>query len=306
MCVNSSHIVPCRRAAHYYRNMPRFSPSRWHSRRQSQCKSSSTCQPSPSDLSSCADTSSAAEFSVLSDESFTPFRATVLPVSSGDHLSLAMPSHSSCSAFRTALLARPSRSREVVVNTGARFKLLPTPSGGSCGFLAVAWALLIAGIPGACGNPSAMRNVLATHVCSNREVYVTALQEHGYSVSGDTVESADRNREEATGSTWLDKVALFERSVVVGGIDGHWLGQYWGDLEILALARALQITIDLYTFDTNLQQVRQYFRARCEEGKYVELTVSLLFTGKADSGHFDLLQEISPKQAFRCRFGKRL
>lgn len=218
---------------------------------------------------------------------------------------LSQPFHESCGDFRSALLALSPRSRIVVVDTGAKFRLVPTPQGGSCGFLAVAWALLILAAPGGCGNPALIRKEVALHVRDNREGYARMLRDHHSALVENAEHNTDGNDKGRDLDCWIDRVILFESSVQVGGINGHWLGQHWGDLEILALARALRITIDLYAFDMHLQRVRRYFRADGSSECAETMVVSLLFTGKADCGHFDLLQEVLTKHSFRPRWSRR-
>uniref|UniRef100_A0A7S0ZEQ9 OTU domain-containing protein n=1 Tax=Timspurckia oligopyrenoides TaxID=708627 RepID=A0A7S0ZEQ9_9RHOD len=82
-----------------------------------------------------------------------------------------------------------------------------------------------------------------------------------------------------------DSDALCE-SVMQKGRNGHWLGDRWGNMEILALARALGVCIELYSYDANLGGIRCY--ERYDFGKQ---HIGLLFSGGSAGGHFDLLMK---------------
>ncbi|PXF46122.1 hypothetical protein BWQ96_04128 [Gracilariopsis chorda] len=142
-----------------------------------------------------------------------------------------------------------------------------TPSGGDCGFHAISWALLH--LSGPTLSSTDVRRKLSTHVRQNTAFYSDLLRRQGHWELADETANA---------------VATFSRSVLMEGVNGHWLGQMWGEIELLALAKAFTVCVELYCFEVAPQQLRRY--ARFEEGKRV---VRLLFTGSAQAGHFDVL-----------------
>lgn len=173
-------------------------------------------------------------------------------------------------AFRHAQAShRATSSRRLIPLQKCRLRLTATQAGGNCGFQAAAWALIHFGIGGNAMCSTRVRELLAEHVRATRDFYVRRLVEVGI------VPAVPAAR---------DSVDAFCSEVRRQGIHGHWLGQMWGGLEIVALARALGVCVELYAFDVDAQRVRLY--QKVEEGKKV---VALLFTGEAGAGHFDLL-----------------
>jgi len=79
----------------------------------------------------------------------------------------------------------------------------------------------------------------------------------------------------------------FSESVVRSGMKGHWLGEKWGGMELLALSKALEITIEMFTYSADLRSIVSYERLCGGTKAYA----GLLFTGPATGGHFDLLME---------------
>ena len=145
------------------------------------------------------------------------------------------------------------------------------PMGGNCGFVAVSWALLIAGrLPGNDVSGRWVRAALAAHVAAQAGFYAEKVDEARV-VSGSKGEAEK-------------SVQAFVRGVREDGLKGHWLGQMWGFLEIFAVARAFNLNVELYAFDVGSQKVRLYHQQN--EGKHC---VALLFSGQAEGGHFDLL-----------------
>lgn len=143
--------------------------------------------------------------------------------------------------------------------------------GGNCGFVAVSWALLIAGrLPSNDTSGAWVRRSLAAHVSAQAWFYAAKLVEWRVLAGGPT---------EAAGS-----VREFVRKVGEEGLRGHWLGQMWGFLEIFAMAKAFRLNVELYTFDVASQKVRMYHQQN--EGK---VRVAMMFSGQAEGGHFDLL-----------------
>ncbi|CAN8075281.1 unnamed protein product [Agarophyton chilense] len=176
--------------------------------------------------------------------------------------------HESASAYRTWLCeAAASSSRRHVRLACGVHTMTATPAGGDCGFHAIAWALLQ--LSGAALSASAVRAALARHVASHAALYAKLLRRQGHAASPHAAAAA---------------VALFTRNVLVEGVRGHWLGQMWGEIELLALAKAFVVSVELYCFDVSAQRLRQY--ASFDEGRNV---VRLLFTGAARAGHFDAL-----------------
>lgn len=180
--------------------------------------------------------------------------------------------HASSAAFRHAVVHGSSSSKlTLTLSCGRVVELAPVPMGGNCGFVAVSWALLIAGrLPSNDTSGGWVRRWLASHVAAQASFYAAKLVEWRVVAGG---------AEEATAS-----VKEFVRKVGEEGIKGHWLGEMWGFLEIFAIARAFWLNVELYTFDVANQKVRMYHQQN--EGK---VTVAMLFTGQAEGGHFDLL-----------------
>lgn len=156
-------------------------------------------------------------------------------------------------------------------------ELLAMPMGGDCGFQAVGWALLVSGrICGQGSNGMYIRNKVAEHVWNDRVYYAAKVSQMGF---GEDAESL---------------VVSFVKDVRKGGLEGHWLGSLWGGLELCAVARCFELCVELYGWDVETQSVKRYWEVN--EGKNV---VRLLFSGKAEAGHFDLLLE-------RVRWGRAL
>lgn len=159
------------------------------------------------------------------------------------------------------------------------------PMGGNCGFVAVSWALLIAGrLPGNDVSGTWVRRTLARHVAAQAGFYAEQLAQWGVVQGG---------REAGE-----DSVRGFVVRVREDGVKGHWLGEMWGFLEIFAVARALAVNVELYVFDVASQRVRMYHQQN--EGKDC---VALLFSGQAKGGHFDLLLPV--KRAGEGWLGRR-
>lgn len=162
----------------------------------------------------------------------------------------------------------PSKRRIHLANSSHTLEFIAIPPGGDCGFIAVAWSLLIHGLlPPTQSNGNIIRERLARHVQDEKEFYAGRLREWGLG-----------------GEDEMGSVNEFVREVRQGGLDGHWLGQMWGGMEIWAVGRCCGVGIELYSWDVAEQKVRRYWRV-CE-GKDV---VSLFFSGDAAGGHFDLL-----------------
>lgn len=163
---------------------------------------------------------------------------------------------------------------------GSLLRLVCTIAGGDCGFEAIAWGIAIT--QGNGPNCRQVRRILAQHVYSNRDVYIQACGN-------------------------ANQVDEFCHNVLKTGLLGHWLGACWGALEIVAVARALHITIRVYTFDVRSQKFRCYFEEVA--GPADQPPVRLLFTGDADRGHFDCLipeaKSILPA-LWRRRFVRKL
>lgn len=185
---------------------------------------------------------------------------------------LAPEYHASSAAFRHAMVHGHSSSKLTLKLSCRRVvELAPIPMGGNCGFVAVSWALLIAGrLPSNDTSGGWVRRSLAAHVAAQPSFYAAKLVEWRV-VAGGTEAAAASVKE-------------FGRKVGEEGIKGHWLGQMWGFLEIFAIARAFRLNVELYTFDVTSQKVRMYHQQN--EGK---VTVAMLFSGQAEGGHFDLL-----------------
>ncbi|OSX73893.1 hypothetical protein BU14_0320s0004, partial [Porphyra umbilicalis] len=88
----------------------------------------------------------------------------------------------------------------------------------------------------------------------------------------------------AEGDECTRRVAAFSHRVLVGGLRGHWLCGEFGTLELSALATALALHIEVYTWDARRQAVRAYFGEAAGD-----TWVGLFFSGAALTGHFDLL-----------------
>jgi len=186
----------------------------------------------------------------------------------------AAPKFGSDVAARAYLVRqRVCSSKRALYSTDGEFlRLIPTKSGGDCGFEAIAWGLQISQGYG----PSAadLRKLVSRHVLAQKDSYTSAA-----------------------GGCEKD-VETFANNVLKTGLDGHWLGAQWGALEIVAVSRTVGCTLKLYTFDTKLQKFRSYFEEN--NNNYIntntnnnnntkEISVRLLFTGEADRGHFDCL-----------------
>ncbi|KAI0567643.1 polyketide synthase family protein [Gracilaria domingensis] len=177
-------------------------------------------------------------------------------------------SHPTALSYRRWLCEVPPSSsrRHVRLPTGVH-SMTATPAGGDCGFYAMAWALLHFNGPSL--SATCVRRKLAQHVKQQATFYAQLLRRHGQAQS----------RQHAS-----DSVSDFTRNVLMEGVHGHWLGQMWGEIELLALAKAYLVCVELYCFEVSSQSLRRY--AHFEEGKRV---VRLLFTGDARAGHFDAL-----------------
>lgn len=185
-------------------------------------------------------------------------------------------------AFRDALCAsRRRRTRTLIVTTSDETRRLfkEVDMDGNCGFQAVAKGLKALGI---------LRKSEATHM-----VVRERLMHH---VKDETVFYAQklaswRQMEDRTISedeAWdmgLESVEKFLESVMQGGIQGHWLGSMWGGIELMAVARAFDVHIEVFTYCTLKHEVKKYEEHNTESAG----VVSLFFAGCASGGHFDLL-----------------
>lgn len=79
-------------------------------------------------------------------------------------------------------------------------------------------------------------------------------------------------------------IQAFGSDILREGLNGHWLCESFGPLEIMAIAGVYDVRIEIYTYCTRSGMVRLY-----QEAGEGDATISLLFSGKNSSGHFDLL-----------------
>lgn len=187
------------------------------------------------------------------------------------------PSHAHGPAARAYLVSvRASSSHRLVTDAsgGPPLRFVATRAGGDCGWEAISWGLLVA--RGSSPSGTRIRAFARAHVRSERTAYADACGVP-------------------------EQVDEFLASVTRTGLSGHWLGQTWGALELVAVARALSCTVRLYAWCPTTQGVRSYFEESA--GKDV---VRLLFTGSAERGHFDvLLEEPVRKKGFTARWRAR-
>ncbi|KAA8498364.1 hypothetical protein FVE85_5949 [Porphyridium purpureum] len=141
----------------------------------------------------------------------------------------------------------------------------PMHSDGNCGFNAIAAAMTRHGRPiDALGVRTALQRELQT----NRLFYRQEAR----------INEAFRYQRASVSTGKL--ITLVGQN----GPNGFWLGSAWGPMEVLAIAKALGVTIELMSFDRNGTQVRSYAKYT-----YGDAWIGLLFTGKHDHGHFDML-----------------
>lgn len=184
-------------------------------------------------------------------------------------------SYESALAYRMSLVSHPLTSSHRLIDIGQSvYRFMATPSGGDCGFYAIAWALNQGRKAYAFFSPTQIRRALSAQVLQNRHFYETQV----------TAKYLENSHDDA-----CESVSKFSRNILQEGRTGHWLGQMWGDLELLVVARTFNCRIQLYTFDTNGQIVRPY--ASFNEGKK---SIAIFFSGCADAGHFDALLHHNP------------
>jgi len=178
---------------------------------------------------------------------------------------------------------------------GNRLRFVPIVSDGSCGFAAIAKGVNLCGMDAASGEVSDDCDSFVTDKSSggssggSSPVKITAMRVRK-SIRDEVQEHKEFYDSEAKtndGFRYLRKRCsddTFCSSVVNAGACGHWLGSKWGHMEIVAAARAFRITIELYTFDEDSQELRMY-----EDVKHGPLKIGLLYSGLCDTGHYDLL-----------------
>lgn len=185
--------------------------------------------------------------------------------------------YASAAEFRSAITASsPSSSRRMLQAEGDTFRFTATPTGGDCGFHTIAWALNAhqTGMPTNLLTAIDIRRKLSIHIRQDADFYTERLQTIGIASSN---EEAQRS------------ITRITDSVLQPGVHGHWLGQVWGDVELLAIARLFRCRLQLFTFDVTMQAVRRY--ASFNEGKR---TICVFFSGRANAGHFDMLLMYNP------------
>lgn len=153
---------------------------------------------------------------------------------------------------------------------GKKYRLVTVPGDGNCGFQALAAginSLREEELEGSEGGLSAkdVRGVLRKELEAETEFYQEKLEEFGL----------DANT--------LQRLLI---DVSAGGFDGHWLGAHLGEMEVMMLARALGLRVDVFTNDNGREVVRCY-----QTHDYGKGSVGLLYTGSSENGHFDLLVE---------------
>lgn len=178
---------------------------------------------------------------------------------------------------------------------GRSMELAPVPKNGNCGFQAIAWGLMHVDIlQGDEAYSLNVRQKLANHVTEDGEFYASKLVEFGMVDTSDCEEGEERSRA-------FECIEDFKDGVLREGLDGHWLGESFGSLELLALARVYGVKIEVYTYCTRSDSVKMYQ----ETGKGSQ-TVSLLFSGECASGHFDLLGRDSRRSERLREWWKRV
>eukprot|EP00182_Erythrolobus_australicus_P004274 CAMPEP_0185834196 /NCGR_PEP_ID=MMETSP1353-20130828/4698_1 /TAXON_ID=1077150 /ORGANISM="Erythrolobus australicus, Strain CCMP3124" /LENGTH=319 /DNA_ID=CAMNT_0028532585 /DNA_START=123 /DNA_END=1079 /DNA_ORIENTATION=+ len=157
-------------------------------------------------------------------------------------------------------------------------ELIPIAKDGNCGFNSIATALRLSAKRTAPGNADfvyattqQVREALREEVSSNRAFYE---------------ELAARNAAFAFCLAESGGIDAFAAHVLRGGLDGHWLGEKWGSVELLALARALKITIEVFTQTESEVERGISFRGYERICGGHKAFCGLLFSGPATGGHF--------------------
>uniref|UniRef100_A0A7S1XFW6 OTU domain-containing protein n=1 Tax=Compsopogon caeruleus TaxID=31354 RepID=A0A7S1XFW6_9RHOD len=176
--------------------------------------------------------------------------------------------------FRRHLMMGDARRRILYIPGTAQgqvevFRFIPIAMDGSCGFAAVAKG--VNAVKGMKFTPDKLRLL---------------LRDQARSTSGFFAEEMARNAAyrfcvEEGGCTLDD----FAASVVRKGVAGHWLGEKWQMVEVMALARVMQIRIDVFTYDEKCRILRRHDELNTSEAQ----CIGLLFSGPPSGGHFDLL-----------------
>mmetsp|Transcript_8817 Transcript_8817/g.12871 ORF Transcript_8817/g.12871 Transcript_8817/m.12871 type:complete len:218 (-) Transcript_8817:135-788(-) len=153
---------------------------------------------------------------------------------------------------------------------GRRYKLVSIPGDGNCGFHAVAAGLNALQESGTevdvdlDFSEGDIRKLLKKEAESAPGYYSEKLKEFGF--------------EEA-------ELEAFLKTTMEGGMDGHWLGAQFGEVELMMIARAMGLRIEMFVSEHNA--VRCY-----QTHDFGKNSVGLLYSGSADRGHFDLLLEV--------------
>lgn len=154
------------------------------------------------------------------------------------------------------------------------------PADGNCGFSSVLAALAIAGRKLTDEyNVNGIRRSVSRHVQLNRDFYALKIVEHEQAQEEEAIQAA------------YYRVDRFTQSVLSEGLNGHWLGSVLGELELLAVANTFAISIQLYAPSPERGGIRPTVEVGPVLTPEIEtpLQVDLLFSGRANSGHFDLL-----------------
>mmetsp|Transcript_10901 Transcript_10901/g.29210 ORF Transcript_10901/g.29210 Transcript_10901/m.29210 type:complete len:300 (+) Transcript_10901:178-1077(+) len=198
--------------------------------------------------------------------------------------------------------------------SGHSLNFYPANPDGNCGFKCLALGMTLMGAEIPSGETSDDCRSLLSEVSMNESTRGTSQdrtkrRSKSCKVTGDLIRKrvrdevvdnraiydAEAMRNEGFG--YLKKhcsVDMFCRSVVNTGGEGHWLGCKWGSMEIVAAARALGLCIELYTYDSETQDLRMY-----DFFSHGPVKVGLLFSGAGSFGHFDLLLHADARQAQR-------
>eukprot|EP00188_Purpureofilum_apyrenoidigerum_P001967 Plantae.Rhodophyta-Purpureofilum_apyrenoidigerum.ctg21448.p2 GENE.Plantae.Rhodophyta-Purpureofilum_apyrenoidigerum.ctg21448~~Plantae.Rhodophyta-Purpureofilum_apyrenoidigerum.ctg21448.p2 ORF type:complete len:210 (-),score=71.16 Plantae.Rhodophyta-Purpureofilum_apyrenoidigerum.ctg21448:341-970(-) len=166
-----------------------------------------------------------------------------------------------------------SRASSYIDELGRKYKLVEVPGDGNCGFHAIAVGMnalrkqaesLV--VDEEFGE-SDVRKLLKDEATAEPKFYLDKLAEFGFDESE------------------LDR---FIEAAQDGGMDGHWLGARLGEVELMMLAKALNLRINVFISDDEEEEIKCY-----QTHDFGKDQLGLLYTGSHDQGHFDLLVEVT-------------